>query len=39
MTNKEFAFNYAGDVFTFFGDRVILVGYGVRYLGRVIVSP
>ena len=39
MTNKEFAFNYAGKEFMFYGDRVILVGYYGDCEGVVIVSP
>ena len=39
MTNKEFAFNYAGKEFIFYGDRVIVVGYDSEYLDAVIVSP
>ena len=39
MTNKEFAFNYAGDEFMLYGDIVILVGYDSEYTSRVIVSP
>ena len=26
MTNREFAFNYAGKELMFYGDRIILVG-------------
>ena len=39
MTNKEFAFNYAGKEFMYYGDRVILVGYHIADLGMVIASP
>ena len=39
MTNKEFAFNYAGDEFMLDGDIVILVGYRSGYPETVIVSP
>ena len=39
MTNKEFAFKYAGKEFMFYGDRVILVGYSSELPGSVIVSP
>ena len=39
MTNKEFAFNYAGKEFTLYGIRVILVGYNRECPGTVIVSP
>ena len=39
MTNKEFAFNYAGKEFMFYGDRVIVVGYDNEYPDAVIVSP
>ena len=39
MTNKEFAFNYAGKEFMFYGDRVIVVGYSSELPGSVIVSP
>lgn len=39
MTNKEFAFNYAGDEFMLDGDPVILVGYRSGYSRSVIVSP
>lgn len=39
MTNKEFAFNYAGKDFMFYGDRVIVVGYDSEYPDVVIVSP
>lgn len=39
MTNKEFAFKYAGKEFMFYGDRVILVGYDNEYPNAVIVSP
>lgn len=39
MTNKEFAFKYAGKEFMLFGDRVILVGYSIELPGSVIVSP
>lgn len=39
MTGKEFAFNYAGKEFMFYGDRVILVGYDSEYPDAVIVSP
>lgn len=39
MTNKEFAFSYAGDKFTLYGDIVILVGYDNEDTSRVIVSP
>lgn len=38
MTNKEFAFNYAGDGFMFDGDRFILVGYESESPGVVILS-
>lgn len=39
MTNKEFAFNYAGKEFMYYGDRVILVGYYGDCAGVAIVSP
>ena len=39
MTNKEFAFNYAGDEFMLYGDTVILVGYDSEDTSQVIVSP
>ena len=39
MTNKEFAFNYAGKEFIFYGDRVIVVGYDSEYPNAVIVCP
>lgn len=39
MTNKEFAFNYAGKEFMFYGDRVIVVGYDNKYPDVAIVSP
>lgn len=39
MTNKEFAFNYAGDEFMLYGDIVILVGYNSEDTSQVIVSP
>ena len=39
MTNKEFAFNYAGDEFMLDSDTVILVGYRSGYPETVIVSP
>ena len=39
MTNKEFAFKYAGKEFMFYGDRVILVGYVNECPDLVIVSP
>lgn len=39
MTSKEFAFNYAGKEFIFYGDRVIVVGYDSEYPDVVIVSP
>ena len=39
MTNKEFAFNYAGKEFMFYGDRVIVVGYNIEYPDMVILSP
>ena len=39
MTSKEFAFNYAGKEFMFYGDRVIVVGYDNEYPDAVIVSP
>lgn len=39
MTNKEFAFNYAGKEFMYYGDWVILVGYSSELPGSVIVSP
>ena len=39
MTNKEFAFNYAGKEFILYGDRVIVVGYDSEYPDVVIVSP
>ena len=39
MTNKEFAFNYAGKEFMFYGDRVIVVGYDNECPDVVIVSP
>lgn len=37
MTNKEFAFKYAGDEFMFDGDRFILVGYESESPGVVIL--
>ena len=39
MTNKEFAFNYAGKEFMYYGDRVILAGYNSKYPDWLIVSP
>lgn len=39
MTNKEFAFNYAGDEFMLCGDIVILVGYDSEDTSQVIVTP
>lgn len=39
MTSKEFAFNYAGKEFMFYGDRVIVVGYNSMEPGLVLVSP
>lgn len=39
MTNREFAFNYAGDEFMLYGDIVILVGYDSEDTSQVIVSP
>lgn len=39
MTSKEFAFNYAGKEFMFYGDRVIVVGYDSIEPGLVLVSP
>ena len=39
MTGKEFAFNYAGKEFMFYGDRVIVVGYDNECPDVVIVSP
>lgn len=39
MTNKEFAFNYAGDEFMLDSDTFILVGYRSGYPESVIVSP
>lgn len=39
MTNKEFAFNYAGKEFMFYGIRVALVGYDSECPYTVIVSP
>ena len=39
MTNKEFAFNYAGKEFMLYGIKVILVGYDSEYPDAVIVSP
>lgn len=39
MTNKEFAFDYAGDGFTFDGGRFVLVGYESESPGVVILSP
>ena len=39
MTNKEFAFKYAGKEFMFYGDRVIVVGYDNEGLDMVILSP
>lgn len=39
MTGKEFAFNYAGKEFMFYGGGVILVGYDSEYPDVVIVSP
>lgn len=39
MNNKEFAFNYAGKEFMYYGDRVILVGYYGDCASVAIVSP
>lgn len=39
MTNKEFAFNYAGREFMYCGGRVILVGYDMCGPDLLIVSP
>ena len=39
MTNKEFAFKYAGKEFMFYGDRVIVVGYDMSGPDLLIVSP
>ena len=39
MTNKEFALNYAGKEFMYYGDRVILVGYDGDCTSVAIVSP
>lgn len=39
MTNKEFAFNYAGKEFMLDDDRVVLVGCRSGYPETVIVSP
>ena len=39
MTNKEFALNYAGKEFMYYGDRVILAGYNSKYPDWLIVSP
>ena len=38
MTNKEFAFKYAGNEFMLDGDRFILVGYESESPGVVILS-
>lgn len=39
MTNKEFALNYAGKEFMYYGIRVALVGYDSECTCEVIVSP
>lgn len=39
MTNKEFAFKYAGKEFMFYGDRVIVAGYNNECPDWLIVSP
>nr|DAG80127.1 MAG TPA: hypothetical protein [Caudoviricetes sp.] len=39
MTSKEFACNYAGKEFMFYGEIVILVGYDSECPDVVIVSP
>lgn len=39
MTNKEFAFEYAGKEFMFYEDRVIVVGYDMVGPNLLIVSP
>ena len=39
MTNKEFAFKYAGKEFMYYGNRVILVGYHSVLPDWLIVSP
>lgn len=39
MTNKEFAFKYAGKEFMYYGIRVALVGYDSECTCEVIVSP
>lgn len=39
MTNKEFAFKYAGKEYMYYGNKVVLVGYEAERLNRVIVSP
>lgn len=39
MTNKEFAFNYAGKEFMYHGDKVILVGYDMSGPDLLIASP
>lgn len=39
MTNKELAFNYAGEEFMYDGDRFILVGYNSKSPEMIIVSP
>ena len=39
MTNKEFAFNYAGKEFMYYGNKVALVGYDSENPYTVLVSP
>lgn len=39
MTNREFAFNYAGKEFMYYGTRVALVGYESESSYTVIISP
>ena len=39
MTNEEFAFNYAGKEFMFYGNEVALVGYDSEDSYTVIISP
>lgn len=39
ITNREFAFNYAGKEFMYNRNRVALVGYDSEYSYTVIVSP
>ena len=39
MTNKEFAFKYAGREYMYYGHKVVLVGYDDECSDVVIVSP